>query len=60
MAVFTDSSGKGMISADFKCASHGAVDVLARTMFRAASEEMATNGINRWMTSAGAVHTGWD
>ena len=57
---FTDSSGKGMISADFKCASHGAMDVLTRTVFRTASEEMATNGINRWMTSAGAVHAGGD
>ena len=38
MAVFTDSSCEGMISSDFKCASHGAMDVLARTVFRAASE----------------------
>ena len=60
MAVFTDSSGKGMISTDFKCASHGAVDVLIRTVFRTASEEMSTKGINRGMVSAGAVHTGWD
>ena len=60
MAVFTDSSGKGMISTDFKCASHGAVDVLTRTVFRTASEKMSTNGIDRGMASAGAVHTGWD
>ena len=60
MAVFTDSSGKGMVSADFKCTSHGAVNVLTRTVFRAASEKMSTNGINRGMTSAGAVNTGWD
>ena len=38
MAVFTDCSCEGMISADFQCASHGAMDVLARTVFRAASE----------------------
>jgi hypothetical protein len=38
MAVFTDCSCEGMISEDFKCASHGAMDVLARTVFRAASE----------------------
>ena len=46
MAVITDCSGNDMISADFKCASHGTMDALARTVFRAASEEMATNGIN--------------
>ena len=58
-AVITDCSGNDMISADFKCASHGAMDVLARTVFRVTSEEMATNSLNRWMTSTGAIHAGW-
>jgi hypothetical protein len=40
MAIFTDCSR--------------AMDVLARTMFGTASEKMAANGINSWMSSPGA------
>jgi len=60
MMVFTKSSREGMISTDFKYASHGTVDALARTMLETASEEMATNGINSGTTSAGAYHADRD
>jgi len=60
MTVFTNCSREGMISTDFKCASHGAVDALARTMLGTASEEMATNGIVSGTTSTGAYHADRD
>jgi hypothetical protein len=55
MTIFTNSSPEGVISTDFKGASHGTMDVLARTMLRTAGEKMTTNGINSWMTGTGAV-----
>jgi len=56
MTVFTNCSLEGMISTDFKCARHGAVDALARTMLGTTSEKMAANGINSGATSTGASH----
>jgi len=47
MTVFTYCSREGMISTDFKCASHGTVDALARTMLGTASEEMAVSIVGR-------------
>jgi hypothetical protein len=60
MAIFTNSSRKGMIGADFKGDSHGTLDALARTMLRTAGEKMTTNGINNWMTGIGAGHADWN
>jgi hypothetical protein len=56
MAIFTNSFCEGMISADFQGASHGTMDVLARTMLGTAGEKMTTNGINSWMTGTGPGH----
>jgi hypothetical protein len=60
MAIFTNSSREGMISTDVKDASHGTMDVLVRTMLRTAGEKMTTNGLNSWMSGAGAGHADWN